>query len=109
MKFGSKAVHGGVEPDASTGAIMTPIYQTSTYVQEEPGVHKGYEYSRTANPTRVALEKSIALLENGKHGICFASGMAAIDSVIKLLSPGDEVISVNDIVWWNIQNIYSGV
>ncbi len=97
MKFGSKAVHGGVEPDASTGAIMTPIYQTSTYVQEEPGVHKGYEYSRTANPTRVALEKSIALLENGKHGICFASGMAAIDSVIKLLSPGDEVISVNDI------------
>jgi cystathionine gamma-lyase len=97
MKFGTKAVHAGVEPDPSTGAIMTPIYQTSTYVQESPAKHKGYAYARGANPTRNALQKSIASLENGKYGICFSSGMGATDAVIKLLSPGDEVITSNDL------------
>ena len=94
-KFATKAIHAGVEPDPSTGAIMTPIFQTSTYVQEAPGVHKGYEYARTQNPTRIALEKCLAELENGTHGICFSSGMAAVDAAIKLLSQGDEVISTN--------------
>jgi cystathionine beta-lyase len=97
MKFGTKAVHAGVEPDPSTGAIMTPIYQTSTYVQESPAKHKGYAYARGANPTRNSLQKSIAALENGKHGICFSSGMGATDAVIKLLNPGDEVITSNDL------------
>ncbi len=97
MKFGTKAVHAGVEPDPGTGAIMTPIFQTSTYVQEGVGKHKGYEYSRTQNPTRHALEKSLAALENGTYGLAFASGLAAIDAVIKMLKPGDEVISVNDL------------
>lgn len=97
MKFGTKAIHAGVEPDPTTGAIMTPIYQTSTYVQRSPGDHKGYEYSRTHNPTRTQLQNALAALENGKHGLCFASGMAAIDAVIKLLAPGDEVISTNDL------------
>jgi cystathionine gamma-lyase len=97
MKFGTKAIHAGVEADSATGAIMTPIYQTSTYVQPSPGVHKGYEYSRTLNPTRHALEKNLAAIENGNHGLCFGSGMAAIDAVIKLLQPGDEVISTNDL------------
>src|SRR3954464_3966391 len=97
MKFGTKAIHAGVEPDPATGAIMTPIYQTSPYVQKSPGNHKGYEYSRTHNPTRTSLQKSLAALENGKHGICFASGMAAIDTIIKMLKPGDEVISTNDL------------
>ena len=96
-KFGTKAVHAGVEPDPTTGAIMTPIYQTSTYVQDGIGVHKGYQYSRTLNPTRHALEKSLAALENGKFGLCFGSGLAAIDAVIKTLSSGDEVISTNDL------------
>lgn len=97
MKFGTKAIHAGVEPDPSTGAIMTPIYQTSTYVQESPAKHKGYAYARGANPTRNALQKSIAALENGKFGLCFSSGMGATDAVIKLLSPGDEVITSNDL------------
>jgi len=97
MKFGTKAVHAGVEPDPTTGAIMTPIYQTSTYVQESPAKHKGYAYARGANPTRNTLQKSIAALENGKFGICFSSGMGATDAVIKLLSPGDEVITSNDL------------
>lgn len=97
MKFGTKAIHAGVEPDPTTGAIMTPIYQTSTYVQERVGHHKGYEYSRTQNPTRHALEKSIAALENGKYGACFGSGLAAIDCVIKMLNPGDEVITTSDL------------
>ena len=97
MKFATKALHAGVEPDPSTGAIMTPIYQTSTYVQAAPSNHKGYEYARTQNPTRDALQKNIAALENGKHGLCFSSGMGATDAVIKLLSPGDEVISTNDL------------
>ena len=97
MKFGTKALHAGIEPDESTGAIMTPIYQTSTYVQSEVGVHKGYAYSRTGNPTRHALEKNLAAIENGKFGMCFGSGMAAIDAILKLLKPGDEVISTNDL------------
>ena len=97
MKFGTKAVHAGVEPDPSTGAIMTPIFQTSTYVQASPGDHKGFEYSRTLNPTRKALQQALAALENGQHGLCFASGMGAADAVIKLLKPGDEVISTNDL------------
>jgi cystathionine gamma-lyase len=97
MKFGTKAIHGGLEPDPTTGAIMTPIYQTSTYVQEGIGIHKGYAYSRSANPTRSALESNIAAIENGKYGACFASGIAAIDCVIKMLNPGDEVISTNDL------------
>ncbi|MBX2949669.1 MAG: cystathionine gamma-synthase [Crocinitomicaceae bacterium] len=97
MKFGTKAIHAGVKPDEATGAIMTPIYQTSTYVQEGVGNHKGYEYSRTLNPTRHALEKSLAALENGNYGACFGSGLAAIDCIIKMLNPGDEVISTNDL------------
>lgn len=97
MKFGTKAIHAGQAPDSSTGAIMTPIYQTSTYVQAAPGDHKGYEYSRTKNPTRTALENNIAALENGKYGLCFGSGMAAIDTILKMLRPGDEVISTNDL------------
>ncbi len=97
MKFGTKAIHAGVEPDPSTGAIMTPIFQTSTYVQASPGKHKGYEYARTQNPTRDALQKSLAALENGKFGLCFASGLAAMDVVLKTLNPGDEVISTNDL------------
>src|SRR5258707_11852847 len=97
MKFGTKAVHAGQHPDPSTGAIMTPIYQTSTYVQESPGKHKGYAYARGANPTRNALQKSIAALENGRFGICYSSGMGATDAVIKLLNPGDEVITSNDL------------
>ncbi len=97
MKFGTKAIHAGIEPDPSTGAIMTPIFQTSTYVQESPGTNKGYAYARGKNPTRVALEKNIAALEEGKHGLCFSSGMGAIDAVIKLLSPGDEVITGDDL------------
>jgi cystathionine beta-lyase len=97
MKFGTKAIHAGVEPDPSTGAIMTPIFQTSTYVQESPAKHKGYGYARGTNPTRNALQKSIAALENGKFGLCFSSGMGATDAVIKLLKPGDEVITSNDL------------
>lgn len=97
MKFGTKAIHAGVCPDPTTGAIMTPIYQTSTYVQESPGVNKGYGYARGKNPTREALQESIAALENGKHCVCFSSGVAAIDAVLKLLSPGDEVITGDDL------------
>jgi cystathionine beta-lyase/cystathionine gamma-synthase len=97
MKFGTKAIHAGISPDPSTGAIMTPIFQTSTYVQEGIGKHKGYEYSRTKNPTRNALEQNIAALENGNFGLCFASGMAATDAVLRMLRPGDEVITCNDL------------
>lgn len=97
MKFGTKAIHEGVHPDEATGAIMTPIYQTSTYVQQSVGNHKGYAYSRTSNPTRSALESNIAAIENGKYGACFGSGLAAIDCVIKMLNPGDEVISTDDL------------
>ena len=97
MRFATKAIHAGVEPDPTTGAIMTPIYQTSTYVQAAPGDHKGYEYSRTHNPTRTALQQALAALEGGKHGLCFASGMAATDTVAKLLSSGDEIVSTSDL------------
>ncbi len=97
MKFGTKAIHAGVEPDPSTGAIMTPIFQTSTYVQSAPGKHQGFEYARTQNPTRLALEKSLAALENGHDAICFGSGLAAMDAILKTLSPGDEIISTNDL------------
>ena len=97
MKFGTKVIHAGIEPDPSTGAVMTPIYQTSTYAQQEPGKHKGYEYARTQNPTRSVLEKNLAALENGKHAICFASGLAAMDAILKLLKPGEEVIASNDL------------
>lgn len=94
--LGTKIIHAGAEPDPSTGAIMTPIYQTSTYVQTAPGQHKGYEYARSQNPTRKALEDALAILENGKYGLAFSSGVAATDAVIKLLNPGDEVICASD-------------
>ncbi|MBK8555521.1 MAG: cystathionine gamma-synthase [Lewinellaceae bacterium] len=97
MKFATKVIHAGIEPDPSTGAIMTPIFQTSTYVQAAPGDHKGFEYARTQNPTRAALEKNLAALENGVDAICFGSGLAAQDAVIKLLKSGDEILSVNDL------------
>ena len=97
MKFGTKAIHAGVSPDPSTGAIMTPIFQTSTYVQQSPGKHKGYAYARGANPTRNQLQQNIAALENGKFGLCFSSGMGATDAVLRLLNPGDEVITSNDL------------
>ncbi len=97
MKFNTKVIHGGQQHDPSTGAVMPPIYQTSTYAQSTPGGHKGYEYSRTGNPTRTALENALASIENGKFGLAFGSGLAAIDAVIKTLKPGDEVISTNDL------------
>lgn len=97
MKNATKYVHAGMSPDPSTGAIMTPVYQTSTYVQEAPAVNKGYEYARSQNPTRKALEDAYALLENGKYGLAFSSGVAATDAVLKLLAPGDEVICGNDL------------
>ena len=98
MKINTKAIHGGQENiDPAYGSVMPPIYQTSTYEQETPGKHKGFEYSRSANPTRTALENSIASLENGKHGLAFASGLAAIDAILKLLEPGDEIVSTNDL------------
>ena len=96
MKLSTKLIHGGIEPDPSTGAIMTPIFQTSTYVQEAPGKNKGYEYARSQNPTRKVLEEALAISENGKYGLSFSSGVAATDAVIKLLGPGDEVIAGND-------------
>ena len=97
MKFNTKTIHGGQSLDTSYNAVMPPIYQTSTYAQSSPGNHKGYEYSRTHNPTRNALEKSFASIENANYGLAFASGLAAIDAIIKLLKPGDEVISTNDL------------
>ena len=97
MKFNTKTIHGGQEHDKAYGAVMPPIYQTSTYAQTTPGGHKGYEYSRTHNPTRNALEHAFASIENGKYGLAFGSGLAAIDAVMKLLKPGDEVISTNDL------------
>ena len=97
MKFGTKVIHAGITPDPGTGAVMTPIFQTSTYAQEAPGKHKGYEYARTQNPTRSALETNLAALENGRHAICFASGLAAMDAVVRLLDPGAEILSTNDL------------
>ncbi|HTH31415.1 MAG TPA: aminotransferase class I/II-fold pyridoxal phosphate-dependent enzyme, partial [Lacibacter sp.] len=96
MKLATKLIHAGMEPDPSTGAIIPPIYQTSTYVQASPGDHKGYEYARSQNPTRKALEDALAVIENGKFALSFSSGVAATDAVIKLLKPGDEVIAGND-------------
>ena len=97
LRFNSATIHGGQSPDPAYGAVMPPIYQTSTYAQSSPGDHKGYEYSRTHNPTRSALERSIASIENGQHGLTYASGLAAMDAVMKLFSPGDEIISTNDL------------
>jgi len=97
MKFNTKTIHGGQQPDPAYGAVMPPIYQTTTYAQSSPGNHKGYEYSRTHNPTRSALENAFASIENGTYGLAFASGVSAIDTVMKLLKPGDEVISTNDL------------
>ena len=97
MKFNTKVIHGGQIKEKGYGAVMPPIYQTSTYAQTKPGEHQGYEYSRTHNPTRTALENSIASIENGKHGLAFSSGLAAIDAVLKLFEPGDEIISTNDL------------
>ncbi|MEM6288430.1 MAG: aminotransferase class I/II-fold pyridoxal phosphate-dependent enzyme, partial [Bacteroidota bacterium] len=97
LGFGTRAVHAGQRPDPSTGAIMTPIYQTSTYVQEAPDVHQGYDYARVGNPTRTALEGNLASLEEAEHGIAFASGVAAIDAVLRRLRPGDHVVAGNDL------------
>ncbi|MCB0371439.1 MAG: cystathionine gamma-synthase [Muricauda sp.] len=97
LRFNSKAIHGGQHPDKAYGAVMPPIYQTSTYAQTSPGEHKGYEYSRSGNPTRTALENAVASIENGTYGMAFASGLAAIDALLKLLEPGDEVISTGDL------------
>lgn len=97
MKFPTKLLHAGIEPDPSTGAIMTPIFQTSTYVQSSPGVHKGFEYARTQNPTRKVLEDNLAALENGFGAVGFSSGLGAMDAILKMLNPGDEVIATNDL------------
>ena len=97
LKLETLAVHAGQAPDPTTGAVMTPIYQTSTYVQSGVGEHKGYDYARTGNPTRTALEANLAALEGAEHGLAFASGMAAIDTVLKLLDPGDHVLASNDV------------
>ncbi|MDC6404416.1 cystathionine gamma-synthase [Maribacter flavus] len=97
MRFNSKVIHGGQEPDKAYGAVMPPIYQTSTFAQTSPGNHRGFQYSRSANPTRMALENAMASIENGNYGLAFASGLAAIDAVLKLLNPGDEVISTTDL------------
>ena len=97
MKFNTKTIHGNQHPDKAYGAVMPPIYQTSTYAQKAPGDHQGYAYSRSANPTRNALEDAFASLENGSHGLAFGSGMAAIDAVMRLLEPGDEVLCSNDL------------
>src|SRR6184192_4371043 len=95
--FATRAIHAGQEPDPTTGAVMTPIYQTSTYVQAAPAQHKGYEYSRTDNPTRKALEDCLAALESAQYGLAFASGMAAIDTILKLFNSGDHIIATNDV------------
>jgi len=97
MKFETKVIHAGIKPDPGTGAVMTPIFQTSTFVQKSPGDHLGYEYARTQNPTRTVFQNNLAALENGKYGIAFSSGMAAMDSIIRLLNPGDEIIATNDL------------
>ena len=97
MKIETKFIHAGQKPDLATGAIMTPIYQTSTFAQEIPGQHKGFEYARTGNPTRDVLEKNIASIESGKFGICFSSGVSAVSAVISILKPGDEVIAATDL------------
>ncbi|WP_116105868.1 cystathionine gamma-synthase [Lewinella sp. IMCC34191] len=95
--FATQCIHGGLEPDPQTGSVMTPIYQTSTYAQSAPGEHKGYEYARTGNPTRTALQNNLAALERGKYGICFSSGLAAMDTILRTLRPGDEVLASDDL------------
>jgi cystathionine gamma-lyase len=97
MKFATRVVHAGMKPDPSTGAVTPPIYQTSTFAQQSPGVHQGYAYARAQNPTREALEHGIAALENAKFGLGFASGVAAVDAIIRLFTPGDEIITTNDL------------
>lgn len=97
MKFGTKVIHAGIEPDPSKGAIMTPIFQTSTYVQEPLGKHKGFAYARSQNPTRAALEANLAALENGARALCFGSGLAAINALLQILNPSGEIISTNDL------------
>jgi cystathionine beta-lyase/cystathionine gamma-synthase len=97
MKLATKLIHSGQHPDPSTGAVMTPVYLTSTYAQEFPDQHKGYDYSRAGNPTRKALEDNLAAIENGKFGFAFSSGMGAVDAMLKCLKPGDEVIATNDL------------
>jgi cystathionine beta-lyase len=97
MKFNTKTIHGGQKHEESTGSVMTPVFQASTYAQSSPGVHKGYGYSRAANPTRTALENAFASLENGTHGFAFSSGLSAIDCVLRILSPGDEIITSDDL------------
>ena len=97
MKFATRAVHAGAKADPATGSITTPLYQTSTYIQESPGKNKGYAYARGQNPTREALEASIAALESGQFGICFASGIAAVDAILRLLKPGDEIVTTKDL------------
>ncbi len=108
LGFGTLSIHGGQESDPSTGAVMPPIYQTSTYEQESPGVHKGYEYARSKNPTRTALEKSLASIEKGAFGLAFGSGLAAVDAVMKLLSPGDEIIAPNDL-YGGTYRLFNGI
>ena len=97
MKFNTKTIHGGQQHDPSTGAVMPPVYQTSTFVQTSPGVHSGYEYSRAANPTRTALENALASIENGTRGLAFSSGLAATDCVLRMLKAGDEIIAMDDL------------
>src|SRR5438105_6328352 len=96
-RFATRAIHAGQEPDPSTGAVMTPIYATSTYAQSSPGVHKGYEYSRTQNPTRAALEKNLCAIENAQYGFCFASGCAAVTALMLNFRPGDHIIAMDDL------------
>jgi cystathionine beta-lyase/cystathionine gamma-synthase len=106
MKFATKAIHAGVQPDPSTGAIMTPIYQTSTYVQEAPGKHKGYEYARTQNPTRDALQTALASLENAQFGLCFGSGLAATDAVVKLFNLNLSLFPYTKKVLWKRPSVH---
>lgn len=111
MKFETKVIHAGIAPDPGTGAIMTPIFQTSTYAQRSPGEHKGYEYARTQNPTRTVLQNNLAALENGKYGIAYSSGLAAMDAILKLLKPGDEIIATSDLYGGSyrlLKSIYEG-
>ncbi|MBT8418292.1 MAG: PLP-dependent aspartate aminotransferase family protein, partial [Silicimonas sp.] len=107
-KFATRTIHAGQEPDPTTGAIMPPIYATSTYVQESPGVHKGYEYSRTQNPTRMAYERCIADLESGSHGFAFASGMAAIGTILELVDSGSHILAMDDL-YGGTRRLFSGV
>src|SRR5919205_3387791 len=108
MDFETRAIHAGQEPDSATGAVTVPIYQTSTYAQDEVGVHKGYDYSRVANPTRTALEICLASLERAEHGVAYGSGMAAVTTVMHLVSPGDRIVSVND-VYGGVYRLFSQV